>query len=361
MIRLRFGLVSTILVLSLLVDVESGARAASVDSLRTGTAAPRVAAILFLSYQVSGPPPADLGALHSACWDRLDSTLGELGHVTISRAALDDPIRRWKVRDDLGVSRGFLNELATDLNAPDLLICDLVIYGGGLLLAARDVRTETGDVSWADIEESQLTGHLVGEGAADPIWTEETESALRRLLARRESRDKVEDRSGSVCMLPARSAGLSLLAGRVMQACILHTLLESGWQVEDPGVTFGRLREAGVDPEQLDARTRPALIASGTRRELLLCDLVAWENAASSRTNAYIDARDVAVPQALVPPALLSIRLVDLESGAIVFAGSDFVRGEPSYGLFGILRDKSPGRRLLSAAERLVHGAGRKG
>jgi hypothetical protein len=361
-IRFRCGVILVVLTISLLLaGGASSLRAATADSLRTATESPRVATIMFLSYQITGRPPADLGALQSACWDRLESAVGELGHANVLREDLGKPMLQWKVRNGLGVSQGFLDDLASRLGVADLLVCDLAVYDDGLFLAGRDVVTATGEVSWADIEELRMSRQAAGEDAALGALVEETEIALRRMLSRWESRSGLDGQVGGVCLLPVRSDGLTLLARRVMQSCLLSSLLHAGWRVEDPGVTFSRLRDMGIDPEFLDEKTRPVLIASGVHDGLLVCNLVAWESAASSRTTAFATPGEVTGPQALVPSALLSIRLVDLESGTVIFAGSEFVSAEPSYGLFGVQTDRSPGRRMLSAAERLVHAAGRKG
>ncbi len=322
----------------------------------------RVAVILFLSYEAVGQPPPDLGNLQGECWDRLATGVHELGHSEVSRSEIGPSVRRWAVRTDLSVSGAFLEEIATELDAGVLLVCNLTIYGDRLLLCGRSVVTATGKITWADIQELRLPpGSGSGQDSLESRWRDLATSASHRLLGSWDAYVSPDDFSGDLFVVPVRTVGMELMAGRLVQSCLLRSLMRSRWRIEEPGVTFSRLQEAGVDPRRLDRTSRPALIAAGVHGAVLVCDLVAGDNASPARTAPSPEGSSPVQPQSTFPPSTLSMRLLNVETGVVVFAATEWLEMRQSYGLFGTLKDASPMRRVQPVADRLVRAATRKG
>ena len=336
-----------------------GARANSSEAADV----PCVAVVLFFSYQNPGGPAFDAGALHAGCWDRVAAAVHDLGHCAVSRAEIEPIVYKWGVRTALMVSGGFLADVATERSAHELLVCDLMIHSDRLLLCGRSVGTATGQVVWADIEEVQLSPDLAATHGLDgERLFDATSLAARNLLTRWSSRPTRKDVASSLYVLPVRTNGMEESAGRVVICCLLRSLLESpSGGIEDPGVTFARLREVGIDPRRLDSRARPILGGTGTSHTVLICDLVAYElptDAASARR--FDDDEIVRFPTPL-PAAALSLRLIDAASGIVTFGATEYLSVPSLRGLFGIAKRVSIIKRVQPVADRLVHAAIQKG
>jgi hypothetical protein len=322
----------------------------------------RVAVVLFLSYQAAGTPPSDLGSIRGECWDRLASGVHDLGHDEIPRSEIEPSMRRWQVRTDLSVSGAFLDDVATQWNAGVLLICNLTIYEDRVLYCGRSVETATGDISWADIQEQRLP--LESGSGGDSLgsrWSEPAAVAARRLLGSWDARTSPDRLSGKLFVVPVRPVGMEPMAGRLIQSCLLRSLVGSHWRIEEPGLTFSRLREAGMDPRRLDPGSRPALAATGAHGVVLVCDLLACGEPRNSNPAPFSEGEGPVRSEPTLPPSMLSIRLLDIESGVVLFASTEYLETQPSFGLFGKLKDTSPVRRVQPVADRLVRAATRKG
>jgi hypothetical protein len=260
------------------------------------------------------------------------------------------------------VSGAFLEEVATELDAGVLLVCNLTIYDDRLLLCGRSVGTATGKITWADVQELRLPSESgPGHDSLDSRWLELAAGASHRLLGSWDAYVSPGDLSGDLFVVPVRTAGMELMAGRLVQSCLLRSLMGSHWSIEEPGVTFSRLQAAGVDPRRLDRTTRPALIAAGIHGAVLVCDLVAGDNASPATTAPSFEGSGPGWSQSTFPPSTLSMRLLDVETGVVVFAATEWLEMRQSYGLFGTLKDASPMGRVQPVADRLVRAATRKG
>lgn len=322
----------------------------------------RVAVVLFLSYQIPGAPGFDVGALHAGCWDRLAANVHGLGHGEVSRTEIEPLVNRWGVRTALLASEGFLKEVAAGFDAGELLICDLIIYADRLVLCARSVRTDTGRIAWADIEDMRLPSEVeAAQGPALKRWFDASEGAGQRLLGRWNSRVAREDRPASLFLLPIRTAGLEAAVGRLVTCCLLRSLLESPENgIEDPGVTFSRLREAGVDPQLPDRRTRSILGGLGVPAVVLVSDLVVYGSSDGVSQSPLFDeeANSSVTP---VPASALSLRMIDADSGIVIFSATEYLGVPSTRGLFGVVRDVPLVQRVQPVTDRLVHAAMQKG
>ncbi len=323
----------------------------------------RVAVVLFLSYQIPGAPPFDVGALHAGCWDQMAATVHGLGHSEVPRTEVEPLMHRWGVRTALLASEGFMKEVAAGCNAGELLVCDLIIYADRLVLCARSVSTDTGRVVWADLEDVRLPPEVdAAQGPALQRWFDATGPAGQRLLGRWNSREAREDLPLNLFLLPIRTEGLEAAVGRLVTCCLLRSLLESPKRgIEDPGVTFSRLREAGVDPQLPDRRTRPILGGLGVPCVVLVSDLVVYGFSDGMAQTPLLDEETAASSMTPFPASALSVRLIDADSGIVIFSATEYLGIPPTRGLFGVVRDVPMVQRVQPVTDRLVHAAMQKG
>lgn len=323
----------------------------------------RVAIVLFLTSQVPSSPAFDVGALHAGCWDLIAAGVHGLGHGEVPRTEIEPLVRRWGVRTALLASEGFLKEVAAGCDAGEILICDLIVYADRLVLCARSVRTGTGQVVWADLEDVRLPQAAAAErGFAQQCWLDASEDAGRRLLGRWSSRVAREDRRSSLFLLPIRTEGLEIAVGRLVTCCLLRSLLESPERgIEDPGVTFSRLREAGVDPQLPDLRTRSVLGGLGAPSVVLVGDLVAYGFSEGVEHAPLFDEGGAVNSVTPIPASAMSVRLVDIDSGIVIFSATEYIGIPSTRGLFGVVRDVPLLQRVQPVTDRLVHAAMQKG
>ncbi len=151
-------------------------------------------------------------------------------------------------------------------------------------------------------------------------------------------------------------------AGRLVICCLLRSLLESPSKgIEDPGVTFSRLRVAGIDPRRIDARARQILGAAGASCAVLESDLVVYGFAGDLPQAAHLDETAAGGALTPLPASALSVRLVNADSGIVIFGATEYLGVPSTLGLFGITRDVSLIKRIQPATDRLVHAAIQKG
>jgi hypothetical protein len=336
--------------------------AARADSSEAGGAS-RVAVALFLSYQVPGAPTFDVGALHAGCWDLMAAAVHDFGRGEVGRTEIEPFVHRWGVRTASLVSDGFLKEIAAGCNASELLVCDLLIYPDRLALCARSVRTDTGRVVWADVEDVRLSPETgASHGPVPQRWLDAAGPAGRRLLGRWNARPAREDLPSDLFLLPIRTEGLETAVGRLVTCCLLRSLLESpGGGIEDPGVTFSRLSDAGVDPQRLDRRMRPILGGNGAHCAVLVSDLVADGYPDETPQALRLDEEAAISPTTQFPASVFSVRLVDADSGTVIFSATEYIGVPSTRGLFGVTRDVSLIKRVQRVTDRLVHAAMQKG
>lgn len=320
----------------------------------------RVATVLFLSYQSTGRPPFDPAALQAWCWDRLTARVHALGEREVTRQQMDPIVRKFGVRTNLGVGGDFLQALSAEGGAGTLLVFDLLVYADRILLCGRGVRTDTGRIEWADLEEQPL--HVEAAETQPPElshWSLPAEIAGDRLLRRWSERPTREEAGIDLFLLPVRTEGLEEATGRMIMGCLLRRLTDSPWRMEEPGVTFSRLRRAGCNPSLLDGRARAVLTTEGASL-VLVSDIVAYDTPAASPTTEFREEAPVESATPL-PAAALSIRLIDPQSGNLRFAATEYLGVPPTHGLFGTARSVSLVERVQPAADRLVDAARKKG
>lgn len=318
----------------------------------------RTAVLLFLSNQAIPLPPCDLSQVHEGAWDSLTSAARCLGTEVVSRSAMEPLVHRMRVRTGLGIGASFLDSLSTVFACGRLLVVQVAICSDRLLVAGRI--TTTGDMvtDWAGLAEERLPRALAnGETEATAPWVGVINDACRHLLeSKEESRAPVA--TSNLYLLPVRKTGLDDPLADLVSQCLLRSLIGRQWRVQDPGVTFSRLRDAGIDPRQLDARVRPVL-TDGTPGVLVVGDVATYEDAG---TAAELLGEELSpLSRSLLPSFSVSARWIDGRSGEVTFAATAYVGDGQARGLFGAPRNPSPIRRVQRATDRLVHLANEKG
>lgn len=328
--------------------------------------------MLFLSFEGSSHPPFDAAALHRGAWDRLNAALRGLGHDAVDRAELEPLVRQERVRTNLSVSAQFLSALSL-AGVDRLLVADLTLHGDRILLKTRQTDTATGDVRCVSMAEERLDDRLFEKDEPDTSgWLDRIEAASREVVTQCLKSDssaeaggmpEIGSPGGDLYLLPLRRKGINGPTANLITYCILHSLLETPWRIEDPGVTFSRLRDQGVDPANPDRRARPELADSSHSGTLLFCDVVAYDEAGtrpSDAGSAFLDEEAADRPSATFPEAVLSLRLVHGESGAVLFSATEQLLTPRSRGLFGITRNHALERTIQPLTDRLVQAASQK-
>lgn len=324
---------------------------------------PRVGVVLFLSDQIPGRLPFDAGALHAGCWDQIAAAVHDLGRGEVSREEIVPLMVRWGVRTSSLVGEPFLTDVSSGFGADQLLIFDLILYEERLVLCGRGVRIETGQAVWADLEDLRVTRRTAPDRDADlQPWIDATRQASRRLLRRWSSCPVREERPSGLFLLPIRTEGLEEATGRMVLCCLLRSLLASSpGSIEDPGVTFSRLREAGIDPERLDPRARAMLGQGGAPAALLVGNLMVYGFSPDSQQDLSLEDEGAVGSLTPLPESALSLRLISAETGTVVFGATEYLDVPSARGLFGAARDGSLVKRIRPATDRLVHAAIQKG
>jgi hypothetical protein len=326
-----------------------------------GPAVPRTAAVLYVSYEAPARPAFDVARLHRQCWDRLIAILEDFGSAAVSRTAIEPLVYRSRARTSLGISAGFLSEISDSLTAGRIVIADLAIYSDRLLLKGRSADTGTGELLGAGIEEERVSLDLLTRPDPDTLtWLNAFSAAGRRLLRPRTPRTADPDTS-ALFLLPLRMRGIDPATGSLIAHCLLCSLLETGRRLEDPGVTCMRLLDAGLDPATLDQRARPELVKARGRCRLVIVEACSYE-ALSSPAPPPLEAAEVSgalVPS--TPAASIFVRLVDGQSGDLIFGSTAYLDPPSTGGLFGLVRNLPLVARIRPTTDRLVHAAIQKG
>jgi hypothetical protein len=319
----------------------------------------RTAAILFLSTCMLPPPPCDLAQVHEGAWDRLTSAARCLGAEVVSRSAIEPLVRDWRVRTSLGISTGFLDSLSAEFACGRILVVDVTICPDRLLVTGRVTTIVDRETIWAGAAEEKLPRNLAnGEEAATTPWVGVMEQACRRLLEQWTEVPAMAATS-KLYLLPVRQTGLDDLVADLVSHCLLCSLIGRQWRIQDPGVTFSRLRDAGVDPRQLSPRARLELIG-GAPGVLVVGDVATYEEV--DATDAPSGEEELSpLSRSVLPSFSVSARWMDGSSGEVTSAATLYVGAGQTRGLFGTARNSSPVRQVQRATDRLVRVANKKG
>lgn len=332
------------------------------SAMAEGGAGPRgeqqTAVILFLSTQATPLPPCDLAQVHEGAWDRLTSAARCLGAEVVSRSAMEPIVQRWRVRTSLGVGADFLDSLSTAFACGRLLVVQVTIYPDRLLVAGRVTATADKVTIWAGLTEEKLPRTLAnGEEAATAPWVGRIDEACRHLLEQWVDAPAMVATS-NLYLLPVRKTGLDDPLADLVSQCLLRSLIGRQWRVQDPGVTFTHLRDAGIDPRRLDARARPEL-TGGAPGLLVVGDVATYQDAGATVTAFSEDLSPLS--RSLLPAFSVSARWIDGRSGEVTSAVTTYVGDGQARGLFGTARNPSLIRRVQQATDHLVQAAHEKG
>jgi hypothetical protein len=235
---------------------------------------------------------------------------------------------------------------------------DVTICPDRLLVAGRFTSTADKVTIWAGVTEEKLPRRLAeGEDTATAPWVGVIDKACRSLLEQR-TETPATVATSNLYLLPVRKTGLDDLLADLVSQSLLRSLIGRQWRVQDPGVTFSRLRDAGIDPHHLDARVRSEL-TGGAPDVVVIGDVATYEDAGAVATPSSEELPPLS--RSLLPSFSVSARWIDGRSGEVTFAATAYVGDGQARGLFGTPKNPSPIRRAQRATDRLVDAANRKG
>jgi hypothetical protein len=308
------------------------------------------AIVLFLAYEGPAHPPFDTSVLHSRAWDRLVGVARERGIDAQSRAALEPLLYKWRVRNSLGISSGFVEELSSRLHCPQILVADLTVYSDRLILMAHRTDTETGELVSAGIAEAPFG--LENNAAPDVEKIIERGGAASASLLQGLKDRAPAEADHEIFFLPTRRSGIDAAAANLAGCCILQALLRTTWRIEDPGIAFTRLCAAGLNPTALDPKAGPELAGPGRNAAILIGELASY--GLPSGGGPLLEGSETPVTQLQFPSVALSLRSINAQTGSVVFASTEYVEPPQLRGLFGLARTSSLTRCIQPAADRLV-------
>ncbi len=313
-----------------------------------------LAVLLFLTYEAPGRPSFDADSVHQGAWDRLCADLGRSGRPSVPRGTIEPLLYAWQVRNDTVISLEFLSAVSASLKAGRILIVNLSLYSDRLLLTARMVRTDTGELTWAGVEEDPYPAAFsLDQNPGVAACLKAIEPGFQRFC--RQPEESAPPSAGTpLYLLPVRRDGIDAATTRVVTHCLLRSLLGAHWSVEDPGVTFARLSAAGLDPDGFDRRVRPELSKVRGPCTVLVGGVINYEKPARIQTAPVESGPTAESAQPRIPPAALSLRLINGDSGELLFADTEYMEVPVSHGLFGMVRNPSLESRISPTVDRLV-------
>ncbi len=298
-----------------------------------------VALLLFIGGQPQSRVPVPVGQVRLLATAMCEQALEQTGQRTLAQADLDPLREKWRVRTHLGIAPGFLQDVATELGAERLIIVNLISQYDHLLLATRTVECSTGQLLAVALEEADLLPATTAD------WqTDLQELADRTMAAMTLNLDTpTQAKSGGrLLMLPTKSIATGTEASTAATHLFLRELLTSPhWSLLDPAIVASTLQEAGHHPDRLGQAARRVLISRLGAEWAILPELISYDANSSPKFSGLLDDNEPIRPQSIRDFAI-TLRMVDLNSGAITAASDLFINTSQYIGWFG-----QPYRRSL--------------
>lgn len=306
-------------------------------------AAPATAGDLAVLIHLEGGPtpevPVDAATLRQSAHEVLAALTGSVGLVGCDRNLTEELVRRHRVRTGSNLTLAFLADLHDELGAPSLLAVTLLIDAEQLAATTRLVDTATG---------LDLAAGLSETAVENQDWHRALISVLREAFP--DMRAPAEDKP-SLLMLPGRGVALDPQAVRAATHCVLDEALKDGrWSLVDPGLINAVAAAAGRNADRLDAVGRAALVRQFRVRWAVVPEVVSYGFTAAAPVLMVPEGGLAASRRAAVTDLVLTVYLLDLNTGLV--AGSMSVRapGQSGPGWFGLVQS-------LTLFGQLRHGA----
>lgn len=342
------------LLLGFLAVTVHAAGASEPDSRDRGTAL-----ITFVSYQGNLPLAASPTQMRLAGAAALAEALAARGYRVAAYPDVETVMRRWRVRSDGYLSRGFLEALAAEFGIDRVTVARLDVYRDRLIVLARCVSVDSGSLVAVDVVEEPC-GDLWENPEEAPLNWADAVSRAGRALGERWTEHRPAPGAKVLAVMPVRGAGVGSGHASIATYCLLRSLLDRDrWAVPDPSLVESGILDSGCRSLSMTREAREAVTSGFHAGRILVSSLVSFGGHWEPPAHAYDDADEApVVPYELEvrAPVFLTVTLVDGESGDVLAGGGEYLEPESPSGLFGIAREVRASTRLTKGTNRLVSG-----
>jgi hypothetical protein len=308
-----------------------------------------VALLLSISGRPQGVVPVPVSEIRAEVCNQFSATLSQRGFQVVSQETMLNLRREWRVRDGRVIPPGFLDVLADSLEVDLVMVADLVVLRNRVLMTARYVDTASRVMRGVSVTEWDIQPQKDGSGAE---WLSAAgKASAAAAAARLQEMDPARRRA---LIFEARAVGCPASVALIASHVLYAYYLEHGDRLLiDPAATNATLIAAGHSPRQLGADARARLRATYDCRGLLIPQLISY--APKRRSPAQIAQYDELTNQQepVITDFALSLRLVDLNTGAITVGKEVFLAVPEPTGWFGVPRDNTLMKRFNITAGHL--------
>lgn len=324
---------------------------------KTGAAGARtggkIAVVLVISGQPLGVIQIPLSRIRAVGSHYLTAALSEQGFTVIPPGKMLSLMREWRVRDGKSIPRGFLDNIAEVQEAGLLLVANLVVQPGRLIVTGRYLDPGSArllKVSMAEWVIGRDPGQAPAEEGSDwLIGIQETCKMIGQA-----SPDTPGPGREPMLILAAQTVGCSESTALIATHALLGYFAEYGrWDLIDPAVTASTLQDAGHSGKYLGAEARALLQDTYACSGLLIPGLISYDPVLKSNRRLDEIGDDSSQGALLLTDFALSLRLIDLNSGAITAGREVFMEVLENTGWFGVPRKDTLMTRLQTSAGRL--------
>jgi hypothetical protein len=267
---------------------------------------------------------------------------------------IEELMQRWRVRTDLSISSGFLEELSRRCAAPRLVVARLAVFPERSFLSARVLDTTRGRLLGIEVLE------LPREDGREDL--REKDGWL--ILLERSAADLTACLSWAgppagapdLIVLPTRATAAGSGLAPLFGDCLLKTLLAAGrWSIPDPALIVTALQAKGWPVEPLQREAIGDLGAQFAGAPLILSELIAYEDPERQGGFALAEESDDDYDRAIRSAHYVSLRAIDSRSGFLQGAWDRYREPDRLQGLFGVHRSPRWLARFDELAGELVH------
>lgn len=320
----------------------------------------RIALVVFVSYRVGLPMALNPTEVRLTAAGAVADALENRGLEVVTYPEVETTMRRWRVRSERDLSAEFLADVASEYAADRLMVASVAVYRDRMIVPARALRADTGQVVWADVgERTTFEDRWIDPETALANLEYATLRIAEQLAAGwRERPDAPSWRV--LTLLPLRPVGLEPGLTEVATHCLLRSLLELGdWAVPDPALVALALRDEGFDPYLLEPGSRGMLASRFGAESLLVPRLAAFDpdlRSVPPQAAFTADEPDLSLGAELGAevPVYYSLSRVDCATGRVLSGTGLYLARQEAEGIFGLPRDVRVAGRYQEGTDELV-------
>jgi hypothetical protein len=327
-----------------------------------GPAAPappagRTGLLLFVSSPGSFVLPISATEARRSASRVVEAAWIESGHDVLGVDTFERILRKRRVRSERDLRSGFLGAIHEDRGVTVLVIVRMVLHVDRTVFLARALDPVDGNLIWVDAVEFPNDRERWKDEAEARRQLHELATEAGTELASHWADGRPSHPAGTMVLMPLAPVGLGGAATEIVTHCLLHALVESArWDVPDPALVVGALREGRHDLGQFDSGSRRELAERFTTDALLVPRLVSFADR-RDRPAALVDEEneaDVLLDEMVDTPLYLTLSLVDCSSGGLVAGVGGYLKPADRVGIFGRVNDVRLVERIQTGADRVV-------